>query len=414
MFTSVFNAWAWLYYPEQKFWTISYSDDLSTSLAYQTKLIFALEWYIKLNNSFKIRVDDNSKSRYSNDKTGTRNSAGMLGTITGLGGDYLIIDDAAKVTDIGELKRKAVINQYKNTIYNRLNNPRVGVRFIIGQRIHKNDLSGYLLENHAENYTHINLPATISDTIAPIELQKEYQLGLLLPELFDATLLLEYKRALGSYGYSAQYEMQPVPVEGGILKYDSFEIIDWKDEFKQLIWHLIIDSAYGRKGGDMSAVLVAAKWNNYLLIKHSYQLSLEFPDLINEIKHIHLEHCNSQSKVFIEPRASGLSVIQSLKRETKFNVLETKTNKNKITRDDKITRCHAISPIVQSKRVFCIDGQWTINFLDEVCNFPLAEFDDQTDTLIYAIEEILNKSTTITYINQSSTPQLNRHSQLRR
>lgn len=403
LFSSVFNSWLWLYYPNQKILSLSYSDELANQLSYQTKLIFELPWYMKLNNSFRLDPSNNSKSRFYNDHQGARYAAGMQASVTGFGGDWILVDDAAKVNEIGELKRQNVINQFKNTIYNRANNARTVSRWVIGQRIHSGDLIGWCLEN-LSNVNQINLPAKISDTIRPIELIAEYEKrsGYLLPELFDEKVLSEYRMALGSYGYSAQYDMQPVPVGGGLLKYDWFETIQWQDDFSKLTWHLVIDSAYGRKSGDASAVLVCAKWNNCLLIKRSYQLFLEFPELVQTIKSIHLEHCNSQSKVFLEPKASGISILQALKRETKFNVIETKTDKNKVTRDDKVTRTHAISPIVESHRVFCVDGSYLTNFLDEVCNFPLAQYDDQVDVLIYGIEEILNKNINVSYINQTN------------
>jgi len=397
LFSSVFNAWLWLYYPNQKLLTLSYGDELANQLSYQTKLIFELPWYQNLNNSFKLDPSNNSKSKFYNDKQGGRFAAGMQSSVTGFGGDWILVDDAAKVTEIGELKRNNVINQFRHTIFNRANNARTVCRMVIGQRIHTQDLIGWCLDNL--NCKHINLPATISDKIRPIELIPEYEkrLGFLLPELFDAKVLAEYRKVLGSYGYSAQYEMSPIPVGGGLLKYDYFQTIAWQDDFQKLTWHMVIDSAFGKAKSDNSAILVCAKWNNSLLIKKSYQLNEEFPDLIASIKRIHTEHCNTQSKVMVEGKGSGPSIVQTIKRETRFNIHEIQNGS-----DDKVTRCHAISPVVESKRVYIIDGSWNSCFLDEVCNFPLAQYDDQTDTLIMAIDNILNKNNSVSYIAQKN------------
>lgn len=397
LFSSVFNSWLWLFFPNQKLLTLSYSEELANQLSYQTKLIFDLPWYINLNNSFRLDPSNNSKSRFYNDKGGARFAAGMMASVTGFGGDWVLVDDASKVTEIGELKLKKVIEQYKNTVYNRANNARTVCRLVIGQRIHHKDLIGWCLENISK-VKHYNFPATISDKVSPPEYITEYEknLGYLLPELFDADVLQEYKMALGSYGYSSQYEMNPVPVEGGIFKYDDIEILQWEDKYKALTYNIYIDSAYGKKGGDATGIVVAAKFNgNCVLIKKAYQLFLDFPELIQEIKRIHSEHCNALSKVMIEPKSSGISLIQSIKKETKFNVQEIKDVK-----DDKVTRAHAISPIVQSKRCYVIDGMWNVKFLDEVCNFPLSPMDDMTDAFIYSVDDLLNKQNTITYINQ--------------
>jgi len=401
LFNSVFVSWCWLFYPMLKFMRISYSDELSTTLSYQTKIIFDLPFYKRLNDSFKIRPDVNSKSLYSNDKMGSSYSAGLLASLTGFGADFIIIDDAAKAQAIGELARKTVIDQYKNTIYNRLNDPKVGVRFIIGQRIHNQDLIGYLMETSPENYFQVNLPATISANVKPCELQNHYenQGGLLLPALFDLDVLAEYRKGMGSYGYSAQYEMSPIPIGGGILKYDDIQSTDWRPEFKDLTWHMVVDSAFGKTKSDMSAVLIAAKWHNSLIIRMSRQFNQEFPDLLNSIKAMHADYLDSRSRVYIEGKGSGQSIVQSLRRETRFNIHEINSG-----RDDKITRCHAIAPISEAKRIYVINDDegkiWNQNFLDEVCNFPLATYDDQTDCLMYAVEHVLNRNTTVTYINQ--------------
>lgn len=396
LFSSVFNSWLWLFYPQQNILSLSYSDELSGQLAYDTKLIFDLPWYKMLNNSFTLDPSNNSKTRFYNDKMGGRFAAGLQASVTGFGGDWVIVDDAAKANEIGELKRTNVINQYKNTIYNRVNNPKVGLRIVIGQRLHQGDLIGWCIEN-LKNITYISLPAKINSSISPVELIGEYEkrMGYLLPELFDEQILDEFKTALGSYGYSAQYEMNPVPVGGGIFKYDDLEPIALGIEHSSIVWNIYVDSAYGKKGGDYTGIVVAGKYGNMIIIKKAYQLQLEFPELIDEIKRIHTEHCNSQSKVMIEPKASGISLIQAIRKITMLNVQEIKDVK-----DDKVTRAHAISPIVESKRVMIVDGQWNTKFLDEVCNFPFAANDDMCDAFIYAVDDLLNKQHTITYINQ--------------
>jgi len=393
---SVFICWVWLFYPEQKFIRLSYSDQLASELNYLTKKIFDLDWYIRLNNSFVLDDGRNTLTRFYNNHMGSVQCAGVKGSYTGFGGDYLWVDDAAKATDIGEKSRTEVLKKYKGEAYNRINSPKVGIRIIVGQRIHMGDLIGSLKEN--DNYTCISLPAKISGDISPPELVAEYEkrMGYLIPELFDDRILDEYAEELGSYSYSAQYDQNPVPVGGGILKYDDFQETEWRDEFAGLVWHMIIDSAFGKKKSDKSAILICAKWHNNLLIKSSHPVNQEFPDLITTIKELHGKNCNAQSKIYVEGKGSGQSIVQTIRRETRFNIIEVQNGS-----DDKVTRCHAISPVVESLRIFYLVGTYVQNFLDEVCNFPLAKYDDQTDCLIMAIDQLLNKSISVTYKNQT-------------
>ena len=50
---------------------------------------------------------------------------------------------------------------YRTTFYSRLNSPKIGVRIIIMQRVHEDDLSGFLLDREKwlsfESYTYISV-----------------------------------------------------------------------------------------------------------------------------------------------------------------------------------------------------------------------------------------------------------------
>ena len=60
-----------------------------------------------------------------------------------------------------EVERKNTINYYNNTLYSRLNQPELGVRIIIMQRLHEEDLSGHLVETSPEKHDHICIPVEV-------------------------------------------------------------------------------------------------------------------------------------------------------------------------------------------------------------------------------------------------------------
>ena len=125
------------------------------------------------------------------------------------------------------------------------------------------------------------------------------------------------------------------------------------------------------------------RYNN-IIVKKAYAVRKEFPELIKEIQSVATTY--KIRRIFIEAKASGLSIIQQLRRSTKLNVVELPNQK-----DDKETRANAISPSVEGQRVKLLDGSYIKNFIDEVTNFPLAAHDDMTDCLIYAVEKFINK-----------------------
>jgi len=84
--------------------------------------------------------------------------------------------------------------------------------------------------------------------------------------------------------------------------------------------------------------------------------------------------------VLIEDAASGQSLIQALKSETRLPILPVKPQ------GDKVSRAHAVSPLVESGRVVLpLVGAWLTDFLEEVISFPAAPHDNQVDAFTQAL-----------------------------
>ena len=95
------------------------------------------------------------------------------------------------------------------------------------------------------------------------------------------------------------------------------------------------------------------------------------------------------TQILIEPKASGKSLVQLLRRETTLNVSELKTD---FVRYSKIERARASSPFVEGGRVFLVRDNWNEAFLQQVSTFPNAKHDEHVDITAYAIERNLLKS----------------------
>jgi hypothetical protein len=81
------------------------------------------------------------------------------GTLTGLGGDLIIIDDPQKATDAQSQALRDQANQwFSNSLLSRLDNKERGAIIVVMQRVHLNDLTGYVLEN-SDDWTVLSLPA---------------------------------------------------------------------------------------------------------------------------------------------------------------------------------------------------------------------------------------------------------------
>src|SRR5690606_183295 len=103
--------------------------------------------------------------------------------ITGLSADWIIVDDPDSASKVhSEAERKKVHTFYFEALYNRLTPPNLGIRVVLQQRVHENDLTGAILQRQPKAYRQICLPAELRDNIIPVEMGKYYVEGLLDPK----------------------------------------------------------------------------------------------------------------------------------------------------------------------------------------------------------------------------------------
>jgi predicted phage terminase large subunit-like protein len=389
--SQAFLAWIWTVAPHLKMIAISFDEKLTLSNASYCKDIIKSNEYQELfSDVFQIRKDIDSKERFANDKGGERLSATTGANITGFGAEIIIVDDPQNPkTAEYEVERGNVQRYYTESLYNRLTPLNLGVRIVVQQRLHYEDLTGYLIEKDAENYVHICLPAELSEHVKPVELKQYYKEGLLDPIRLSAVELGKLKKQ-GSRYYAGQYLQIPTPDEGGIIKPVWFEIVDpatiVRDPINEPI-HFFIDSAYTEKTeNDPTAILACFKKGNFLYIVDVVEVWKEFPDLIKFIKEYtsRFQYNPQYSKLFIEPKASGKSIAQVLRNESNLNIIEMEAPDK-----DKITRVHSITAVLESLRVKLVRGNYIENFTNQAKAFPNGKHDDMVDDLVNAVTELL-------------------------
>lgn len=398
LITSVcLNAWAWIKDPTMAVITVSFDEELTLVNARLCKDLIKSDAYQELfGHIYQIRSDADRMGFFMTDKGGFRMSKTTGANITGHKGIIIIVDDPLNPkTAESEVSRASTIDYYTRSLYNRLTPANLGIRIIIMQRLHENDLTGYLLSTNPNAYTHICLPAEIGknekvpDNILPIELKEKYKDGLLDSIRLGPKVLADFKKVLGTRGYSGQYDQRPAPEAGNILKKEWFDTVMpatlTRDVTNSPIM-FFVDPAYTKDTtNDPTAIFTCFKQENFIYVLDVTEQWLEFPDLIKFIKSYTARfQLSSDSKVFIEPKASGKSIAQQLRTETSLNVVEIES-----TDKDKVTRVNAISPVIEGRRVRLVAGTYIAHFLEQCGNFPNATHDDMVDVLTYAVDTLL-------------------------
>lgn len=381
----IFTSWCIAKNHSSKFIHLSYSDSLALDNSAQTKEYIQSDSYQDLW-SMTLKKDAQSKSKWFNEFGGGMYATASGGAITGFGaggtnedvfGGAILIDDPLKPDDaFSEVKRNSVNNRYNNTIRSRTNNRNVPI-IVVMQRLHEDDLSGYLLSGGSgEEWTHLNLPA-LDENNTPLWEDKH------------TFLELENIRQADRYTFAGQYMQTPSPDEGGEWRRNWFNIVNKKELPTGIRWQMFIDGAYTKDTkNDPTGIMITGVYNKDLYIYSSIDKYLELPELIKFIP-IHIDTLGLNiSMTKIEPKASGKSIVQLLKQQTRLNVSEIKTDFVSVS---KIERARTSSPFIEGGRVFLIEGSWNEAYLKQIATFPNAKHDEHVDLTAYAIEDAFIK-----------------------
>ena len=386
--TVMFPVWAWIKSPKLRFITSSYSATLSIELATKSRDVIFSDWFKRRwGDVFHIKKDQNLKERYENNFVGMRRATSVGGTVTGQGADFLIVDDPLSPQMANSATERDNANEwYRTTFYSRLNQPDIGVRIIIMQRVHEDDLTGFLLGKETRlKYKHICIPAKSGGgNIKPAYLEKFYEKGtqLFWKDRFSQKILDDYKSALGSYGYAGQLQQTPTPLDSGMIHKDWFKVDRYRVD--EAIVNFVIDPAYtADQKNDPSALLAYTYKENRWQIVDCVNVYKEFPDLVKFIQQwVAKNGYTNRSRIYVEPKASGKSIVQTLVRETGLNVKEDKPPTK-----DKVARVSDVSASLESGRVSLLNGDWNDEFLEQLAKFPAAKHDDMVDCLVMAVNK---------------------------
>jgi len=149
-------AWFLGHYPWERVVVVSYSDLLSRAHANDFRCLVNDPLY---QATFPgMRLARETDREIATTKRGKRISTSLDGTLTGLGGNLIIVDDPIKLGDaMSETVRERVIEWYRSTLLSRGDDKTKTRIVVVMQRVHQDDLIGYLQEQGG--FEVLNLPA---------------------------------------------------------------------------------------------------------------------------------------------------------------------------------------------------------------------------------------------------------------
>ena len=409
--TEMLHPWCWIRWPWMKFITWSYASELSIDKTVESRRIIQSDWYQRnWGDRFALAEDQNLKSHFSNDKGGSRRATSTGGTVTGQGADVLIGDDPLnpKQADSEELRRTC-LDHYNKTMFSRLDNAKVGVRIIVMQRLHEEDLTGHLLATNPDGYEHICLPGELSDRVRPVEAREFYRGGLFDPVRFDRKQLAEYKVPLGSYGYAGQIMQAPSPAVGGMFKgywwrfwvpkgvqvppwceknekdeWVTCPTIELPDRFDELgmWWDLNFGDENGTEEKDLDFV-VGQPWGRAGARKFLLDQFREQVDYVGTKTGFRtmIERWPAIYAKYVEKKANGAAMISDLTSSIP-GMVAVPAEKDKVTRARPASaQCEAGNLVLPHPAI----APWVLDYISEFKAFPKGKNDDQVDATSHMV-----------------------------
>jgi predicted phage terminase large subunit-like protein len=367
-----FPAWLLGHEPGKQILSVTYAQDLSETLARGSRSLMTSAFYQAL---FDTRLSRETISEFVTTEGGYRFSTSVSGVLTGRGADIIIIDDPLKADDaLSDSRRRSVNEWFANTLLSRLNNREMGAIIIVMQRLHADDLVAQVQEK--EHWDVLSFPA-IAEQDENYSFQTPYgwrrvqrRTGdILQPTLLSADSLKVQRRGMTDYNFVAQYQQNPQPPSGIIVKPQRFDQVlqSW-------------DTA--NKDTELANFSVCTTWgikDRSLYLLDVLRRKMDFPDLKRAI--VDLARRYNATVVLIEDQASGTSLLQELRTDN-FSIAQPAPKRD----GDKIIRLRAQTAKIEGGSVlFPNDAPWLDTYLRELLGFPNAPNDDQVDSTVFAL-----------------------------
>jgi hypothetical protein len=107
--------------PTKKLICVSYSDDLAAKFSNDCRAVMRSDWYKLTFPRARIDKAKDTESEVRTTERGYRLATSVGGTLTGRGGDIIIVDDPIKPQDAqSKSVREKTIQWYENTLLSRL------------------------------------------------------------------------------------------------------------------------------------------------------------------------------------------------------------------------------------------------------------------------------------------------------
>lgn len=402
IFSVFLLPWVWLRRPTWRALYASGAASVVTRDSLKCREVVKSEWYRKtFQPKWDISQRQDEKHNWQNTATGWRKGVTAGAGVTGERADFLGVDDPNDAADVSSKAHRAQINEnwWSSAFQSRIADPSKSKRGLIQQRLHEEDLTGYLLTREKGEWAHLVLqqefdPKGPGDKPTWLGWRDQRKAGeLLMPDRFTPRFLSAVRDSLGSYGYAGQHQQVPAPAVGGRFKREWWRF--WAadgvrrerpqgcSQVPPLRWNPAVDSSAelisswdctfkDTDGTDFVVGLTIARVGVQRIVLARERARMGLGKTQEAIRR-QIKDWPKLRQILVEDKANGSAVIETLRTEFSAIIpVEPLGGKE--------ARAAIMEPRVEAGSWLLPEGaEWLGEWVDEFAGFPLGRHDDQVD-----------------------------------
>lgn len=442
--TVLFPAYYMARDPMRFVMSCSYNAELATGFGREVRDILERSDTAHAFPDLRLHQKFTAADAWVTEAGGKYNAMGIGGTTSGRPATLLVVDDPIKAREDAEsmTQRNKTWNYYTSALTTRLQPTHDGKRpkqIVVLTRWHPDDLAGRLMQTpdwEEGRWGHINYKAITTDTkrtkVLRTELPIDHPLFLdrhtpegraeykrllnspvpegqrpperrlhvvteekaeraLWPERFPLEEL-KRKERLSPHDFASLYQQEPFIKGGNLIKSSWWRTIPPEinldnPEMSQII--IAVDTAFKKtEQADYSVAVIAGLDSiGDIHILDLVRARMDYPELRSRLIHLNNRWRGRGLRgMYVEDKASGMSIIQDLRKVGGIAVLPYKVV------GDKVSRLQSVLPLIQGGRVHLpASAPWLDTFSEEAQAFPNSTHDDQIDALTMALD-VLSKT----------------------
>lgn len=434
LLTDVFwPAWEWgpMKMAHLRYVAFSYSSSLTERDNGKFRDIIRSREYQTMFGEW-VKLTKTGETKVANNRYGWKLATSIEGVGTGERGDRVILDDPHKVKEAeSDHVREGVIDFFRESMSNRLNDMEKDAIIIIMQRVHEADVSGTILELGLD-YCHLMIPMEydparqtdaegqpLQNDIGWYDPRWEENLDeaegvLAWSERFSPKTNAQTLKEIGPHAWAGQYQQAPKARGTAIISREMWQLWDPPDGKFPVFDYLVasLDGAFTTKEqNDPSALTIWGVFHNEskqrrIMLVHAWRKRLKFkgPNIPRKpmehtssyrlramkqwglIEHVE-DSCNrfNVDRLLIENKANGKPVaeellIRNIRQGWAIELVEPV--------GDKVARCLAVQPTFAQGMVYAPERDWSEMVIAEIEVFPKGRYKDLTDSSTQAIKHL--------------------------